>query len=265
MHRTTACASLLVIFCLGVTGCATLPPNSQRDPRDPWERVNRTTYKFNSVVDRNFLRPVARTYVKVTPRPVRTGVSNFLDNLAYPVTIANDLLQLKLKQFGQDTVRFIANSTVGIGGIFDPAGRSGLEKHDVDLGQTFGHWGAGPGPYLVIPFLGPSDVRDGIGRVGDIWLDPRHYIRNDYVSYGLWGMGILDARARLLDTDHLLDSAYDPYSFLRNAYLQRRNFLINGGQPDKQQEQEQYEEEKRILEETEGGQPKTDQPQPPKD
>jgi phospholipid-binding lipoprotein MlaA len=253
MHKT-ARVSLLALTCLVLFGCASLPPNSKRDPRDPWERVTRTTFKVNTALDHGIARPVARTYEKITPRVVRTGVSNFLDNLFYPVTMANDLLQLKFKPFGQDTGRFLMNTTIGIGGLFDPATRAGLPKNEEDLGQTFGYWGAKPGPYLVIPLLGPSDVRDGIGRVGDIWLSPPHYIDNNYVSYSLWGLGVLDARYRLLPQDRLLDEAYDPYTFLKNAYLQRREYLVNDGklsdEQRRQQEQEQLDEEKKILEES---------------
>jgi phospholipid-binding lipoprotein MlaA len=266
MHKT-ARVSLLALACLTLFGCASLPPNAKRDPRDPWERVNRTTFKVNMAIDHAVARPVARTYEKITPRVVRTGVSNFLDNLFYPVTMANDLLQLKFKPFGQDTGRFLMNTTIGIGGLFDPASRAGLPKNEEDLGQTFGYWGAKPGPYLMIPILGPSDVRDGIGRVGDIWLSPPHYIRNNYVSYSLWGLGVLDARYRLLPQDKLLDEAYDPYAFLRNAYLQRREYLVHDGkltdEQRRQQEQEQLDEEKKILEETGPDDSKTEPPAPP--
>jgi phospholipid-binding lipoprotein MlaA len=264
--QKTACASLLVA-CLTLFGCASLPPNSKRDPRDPWERVNRTTFKVNTALDHAIARPIARTYAKITPRPVRTGVSNFMDNLFYTVTIANDLLQLKFKPFGQDIGRFVMNTTVGIGGLFDPASKAGLPRHQEDLGQTFGYWGAGPGPYLVIPLLGPSDVRDGVGRVGDIWLSPPHYIKNNYISYGLWGVGVLDARYRLLPQDKILDEAYDPYTLLKNAYLQRRQYLVTDGKlSDKDrdlQDQQQYDEEKRILEESGQDQSQTTPPAPP--
>jgi phospholipid-binding lipoprotein MlaA len=253
MHKT-ARVSLLALTCLTLFGCASLPPNSKPDPRDPWERMNRTTFKFNTAVDHAVLRPVARTYEKITPHVVRTGVSNFMDNLLYPVTMANDLLQLKFKSFGQDTGRFLMNTTIGIGGLFDPATRTGLPKNDEDLGQTFGYWGSKPGPYVMIPFLGPSDVRDGLGRVGDIWLSPPHYISNNYVSYGLWGVGLLDARYRLLPQDKLLDESYDPYLFLKNVYLQRREFLVTDGkvsdEEQRQQQKQQLDEEKRILEES---------------
>jgi phospholipid-binding lipoprotein MlaA len=251
--QKTASASLLALACLTLFGCASLPPNAKRDPRDPWERMNRTTFKVNTALDHAVARPVARTYKKITPKPVRDSVSNFIDNLFYTVTIANDLLQLKFKPFAQDIGRLAMNTTVGIGGLFDPATRVGLPKHEEDLGQTFGRWGSKPGPYFVIPILGPSDVRDGIGRVGDIWLSPPHYIDNNYVSYSLWGVGVLDARYRLLPQDKLLDEAYDPYTLLKNAYLQRREFLISDGKmSDKdreRQEQQELEEEKKILEE----------------
>jgi phospholipid-binding lipoprotein MlaA len=263
----TASVPLLAILCLSLFGCAT-QPNTKRDPRDPLERVNRVTYRFNDAVDHAVLRPIALGYRKITPRPVRTSVSNFIDNLSYPTTIVNDLLQLKFKPFVQDTGRLVVNTTVGIGGLFDPASRIGLQKNDEDLGLTFGHWGAGPGPYLVIPLLGPSDVRDGLGRVGDIFTDPRHYIRNGWVSWGLWGMQVVDTRSRLLDSEKVLEGAYDKYAFLRNAYLQRRQYLITGGensQQQQQQEQQQYDEEKKILEESEGGEQPESQPkdQPP--
>jgi phospholipid-binding lipoprotein MlaA len=246
----TARASLLVIACLALFGCATLPPNAKRDSRDPFERVNRTTYRFNDAFDKGFARPVARGYQRVVPQPVRTGVSNFLDNLSYPVTIANDLLQLKFKDFGMDLGRLVMNSTVGIGGIFDPASSAGLQKNQEDLGLTFGHWGAKPGPYLVVPLLGPTDVRDGVGRVGDIWLDPRHYIKNSAVSWSLWGLDAIDLRYRLLATDQALDSAFDPYAFMRNAYLQRRQFLVDQGKGSQQKDEQQYQEEKQLLDES---------------
>jgi phospholipid-binding lipoprotein MlaA len=254
--QKTASASLLVVTCLTLFGCVSLPPNYKRDPRDPWERMNRTTFKVNTALDHAIARPVARTYEKITPRPVRTGVSNFMDNLFYPVTMANDLLQLKFKPFAQDIGRFVMNSTVGVGGLFDPATKVGLPKNEEDLGQTFGYWGSRPGPYFVIPILGPSDVRDGIGSIGDGWLTPLAYIHSDYnyVRYTLIGVKLVDTRYRLLPEDKLLDEAYDPYTFLKNAYLQRRQFLVTDGKlSDKDrelQEQKQLEEEKKILEES---------------
>jgi phospholipid-binding lipoprotein MlaA len=253
MHRT-ARASLLALTCLILFGCASLPPGAKRDPRDPWERMNRTTFKVNTALDHASARPVARAYEKVTPRPVRTGVSNFIDNLFYPVTMANDLLQLKFLPFAQDIGRLVLNTTVGVGGIFDPATQAGLPKHEEDLGQTFGWWGSGPGPYFLIPLLGPSDVRDGIGKIGDGFMSPLSYVNNNYVRYGVYGVYLVDTRYRLLPQDKLLDEAYDPYTLMKNAYLQRRQYLVTDGKlSDKdlqKQEQQQREEEKRILEES---------------
>lgn len=277
MHKT-ARVTLLAAACLTVFGCASLPPNSKRDPRDPWERLNRTTFKVNMAIDHAVARPVARGYQKVVPSPVRTGVSNFMDNLFYPITMVNDLLQLKFKGFGQDTGRFLLNTTVGIGGLFDPATKVGLDKHEEDLGQTFGYWGAKPGPYLMIPILGPSDVRDGVGKIGDGFLSPLSYVNNNYIRYGVYGLYIVDVRYRLLPQDRLLDESYDPYTFLKNAYLQRRQYQVTDGklsdEDRKKQEQQQLDEEKRILEESGGddtstpaqpsGTPPGTPPEPPK-
>jgi phospholipid-binding lipoprotein MlaA len=270
--QKTACASLLVIACLTQFGCASLPPGAKRDPRDPWERMNRTTFKVNTALDHAIARPVARAYEKVTPRPVRTGVSNFMDNLFYPVTMGNDLLQLKFMPFAQATGRFLLNTTVGVGGLFDPATTVGLPKNEEDLGQTFGYWGAKPGPYLVIPILGPSDVRDGIGKIGDAYMNPLTYVHSDYnyIRYTIVGVGLIDTRYRLLPQDKLLDEAYDPYTLLKNAYLQRRQYQVTDGKmSDKdreRQEQQQYDEEKKILEESGPDEPQPQQKpdQPPR-
>lgn len=251
--QTTACASLLVVACLSLFGCATLP-NAQRDPRDPWERMNRTTFRFNESVDHAVTRPIARTYRKITPRFVQTGVSNFVDNFEYPITIVNDLLQAKFKPFLQDTGRLLINTTVGIGGLFDPASRAGLDKNEEDFGQTLGRWGTHPGPYFVIPILGPSDVRDAAGRLPDSYLfAPQAYINDLPIRYGLWGLELLDTRAHLLDTEKALEGVYDRYAFIRNAYLQRRQYQVTDGLvPEKRQDEQQYEDEKKIFEESEG-------------
>jgi phospholipid-binding lipoprotein MlaA len=268
MHNT-ARVTLLAAACLTVFGCASLPPNSKRDPRDPWERLNRTTFKVNMAFDHAIARPVAHGYQKVVPSPVRTSVSNFMDNLFYPVTMANDLLQAKFTGFGQDTGRFLLNTTVGIGGLFDPATKVGLEKHEEDLGQTFGVWGIHPGPYFMIPILGPSDVRDGIGRVGDGFLSPLAYVHSNYnyIRYSIFGLEIIDIRYRLIPQEKLLDESYDPYAFLRNAYLQRRQYLVTDGklseEDRKKQEQQQLDEEKRILEESGGDDTNTPPGTPP--
>ena len=230
---TVVRASSLACACLLLFGCAVQPP-AKRDPRDPLERINRATYRFNDRFDKAIARPVAKAYVKVTPRFVRTGVSNFVDNLTYPVTIVNDLLQAKFKQTGTDTGRLLINTTVGIGGLLDPASAVGLDKNDEDFGQTLGKWGVKPGPYLVIPLIGFSDFRDAVGKIGDIYTHPTHYIKNSRVSWSLWGVEVLDTRSRLLSADHVLDGVYDPYAFTKNAYLARRQYLVTDGEVDEQ-------------------------------
>jgi phospholipid-binding lipoprotein MlaA len=234
--------SLPALCVLLLCGCATLPPGN-RDARDPWERMNRGTYRFNDKFDRAIARPVAHAYRK-TPQFVQTGVHNFFTNLDYPIVMVNDLLQGQIKPFMTDTVRLVLNTTIGIGGLFDPATHAGLDKNDRDFGQTLGKWGVKKGPYLVLPFLGPSDVRDTVGRIADDFTTPRQYIRNPYVDYGLLVLDDIDVRAGLLDADRLLDAAYDPYAFMRNAYLQRRDFKVNGGQSSSEEDQE-----KKLLEE----------------
>jgi phospholipid-binding lipoprotein MlaA len=241
--QTTIRVSALSVALLTLLGCAA--PPAKKDPRDPWERMNRTTYKFNDKLDKAVLRPLARGYRDYTPQFFRTGVSNFLDNLEYPIVIVNDLLQARFKPFVRDTGRLLMNTTLGIGGLLDPATEAGLEKNENDFGLTLGHWGLGTGPYLVIPFLGPSDVRDGLGRVPDGYASPQNYIDGWQFEYSIWALHFLDARYRLLSADQALDSAYDPYLFLKNAYLQRRAFLLHGGNAPANEE----EQEEKLLEE----------------
>jgi len=236
--------SLLSLCLLWLCGCATLPPGSRRDPRDPWERLNRTSYHLNDVLDRAIVKPVARSYAKA-PQPVRTGLGNFWDNLGYPVTITNDLLQGQLKSFASDIARFVFNSTFGLAGFIDIASKgNGLEKNDRDFGQTLGKWGVPPGPYLVVPVFGPYTVRDGIGAsTVDTLANPRTYTPF-WVATGLWAAQGIDRRSRLLYLDPMLQSAYDPYAFVRNAYLQNRDFKVHGANSQSEEEQEQ-----KLLEE----------------
>ena len=239
MPKTTLRVSLAMLCVLLLAACAAIPPGEKRDPRDPWERVNRTTYKFNDKLDKAVLRPVARGYVKITPRFVRTGVSNFFDNINYTVVMVNDLLQGQVKAFFNDTSRFVLNSTLGIGGLFDPATAAGLDKNDREFGQTLGKWGVPKGPYFVIPILGASDVRDTFGKAVNAYSTPRQYIHNIWWRYGLFVADEIDTRARLLPYDRLVDSAFDPYTFVRNAYLQNRDFKVHGDTSHSEQQQEE--------------------------
>lgn len=220
-----------LLACTLLAGCASTGKALAPSPADPWERVNRATFAFNDGVDRAVLRPVAQAYVRVVPRTVRTGVNNFLTNLAYPTTIANNLLQLKLLAALSDTARFTLNSTLGLAGLLDPATAAGLARNDEDFGQTLGWWGVRPGPYLVLPLMGPSTLRDTVGRGGDYYTDLRSHLDADNaVDFAYLGISIVNARARLLSTERLIDGVYDRYGLVRDAYLQRREYQVRDGQ-----------------------------------
>jgi phospholipid-binding lipoprotein MlaA len=218
-----------IVLAAALGGCVTLPPGHKPPPQDPWESLNRGVYKFNDKLDRVVAKPVARTYVKLVPAPARTGVSNFLANLHTTTVMVNDALQGKFVAAASDLARLVVNTTVGVGGLLDPASQMGLAKNDEDFGQTLGHWGVPPGPFVEIPFLGPSDTRDGPGRAVDIFTGPTHYINNNWVSYGLYGAELVDARAAILPLDETLQKVFDPYAFIRDAYLQRRAYLVSDG------------------------------------
>lgn len=212
-----------------LSGCAS--NGAKNDNNDPYESVNRKMYNFNDVLDKNFFQPVARGYVKVTPDPVRSGVTNFFDNLGYLNVITNDLLQGKMKQTALDSSRFVVNSTVGIGGLFDPATGFGLAAHDEDLGQTFGVWGAGEGAYLVLPLLGPNSFRDAPNLASSMLLNPLTWI-NSVVTIPLGVLNAVNTRANLLEATNIRDqAALDPYTFVREAYRQQREFKIYDGNP----------------------------------
>jgi len=231
MACPTTCRPIAATLCLLLlAGCATT--KSAPSPADPWERVNRTTYAFNDGLDRAILKPVAKGYRKVVPQFARTGVTNFLTNLAYPTTIVNDLLQLKLMAAVSDTTRFVINSTFGLGGLLDPATHADLPRNDEDFGQTLGHWGVPSGPYLVIPFLGPSTLRDAPSLYADYLTDGRHYIGDSKIGFAFAGLSIVDARARLIPAERAIAGAYDPYALIRNAYLDRREYQVRDGQVD---------------------------------
>jgi phospholipid-binding lipoprotein MlaA len=223
-----AAMSLLV---LALAGCATVPP-SERNPRDPWQRMNRATFGFDLGFYKHIVIPVATNYVRVTPHPIRAGVHNFVSNLFYPTVVVNALLQGKMLPFARDLGRLVVNTTLGIGGLFDPASRLGLTPEDRDFGQTFGKWGVPTGPYLVLPFLGPSDVRDALGLVPDYTvaspLGYGHYTGHLAIRLGVDGLDALDKGVELLPIIRLDLKAYDPYGFARSAYLQQRSFMVHG-------------------------------------
>lgn len=201
------------------------------EPQDPLEPVNRVVFKFNDVADRYVLRPVARGYVSITPKFVRSGVRNFFDNLFYPVTIINQYAQGEWVDGTKDIGRFVVNSTIGIGGLIDVAQYWGMPAHDEDFGQTLGAWGVGEGWYLMVPFLGPSTNRDFVGMLVGIPASPLYYYEDDEI---VWTLGVLDKvqqRADLLPADALLNEQSDRYAFIRSAYLQQRQSAVRNGAP----------------------------------
>jgi len=215
------------LLCLLLSGCATTA--SAPSEADPWERVNRSTYAFNDALDRAVLKPVAKGYRRYVPQWMRTGVTNFLSNLAYPTVIVNNVLQLKLMDAVSDTTRLVLNTTFGLGGLLDPASKAGLPRNDEDFGQTLGFWGVPSGPYLVIPFLGPSTLRDTPSLYVDYLTDARHYIGDNPLEFGFVGLSIVDRRARLLPAEAMIEDAFDPYAVIRNAYLDRREYQVRDG------------------------------------
>ena len=232
--RTTLLLGLLALALLG--GCA-----STKNPRDPLEPVNRAIYQINDGLDKVVLKPVATVYKTVLPQVVRTGVTNFFNNLYDVLTALNNLLQGKVGDAVSDVGRIAINTTVGLAGFIDVATEVGLEKHKEDFGQTLGRWGLNSGPYLQIPFFGPSSFRDGVGSVVDFKLDPIRLIWRNHMRTrnSVWGLYVINLRANLLDSTKILDeAALDPYEFQRDAYLQRRRNLVYDGNPPPEKDEE---------------------------
>ena len=197
---------------------------------DPWEKYNRQIHRFNNAVDRRIAKPLARAYVKVVPRPVRLGVSNFFNNLGQPVSALNALLQGKPKQAGQSLGRFLMNSTLGLAGLFDPASAAKIPNRSEDFGQTLGKWGWKRSRYVELPLFGPRTVRDTFGMLGDAPLSPTRRIGDDGIRIGLQGLQLVDLRTQLMATDSLREGATDDYALVRDAWLQRRQYQIHGDQ-----------------------------------
>lgn len=220
-----------IAFAVLVTGCATAPERGGV-ANDPLEPFNRQVHAFNDVFDRNIAQPVARGYNSVLPRPVNRGISNFFRNLGDVGVLVNSALQLKPRATAITANRLLVNTTIGIVGLIDVAGMMGAKSQDEDFGQTLGYWGVDAGPYLVLPFLGPSSVRDGTGLLVDSTWDPVYAVDDSGTETGLRVLRIVDTRARLLGTTGLLDTAaVDPYAYTRDAWLRRRVNQIHDGDP----------------------------------
>ena len=226
---------LLVLGIVGLSGCATV--STPRNPSDPWESYNRTMYKINDTLDKAVLKPVAQGYKKVVPEIVRIGINNFFGNLGDVAVTVNNVFQGKFGRAGSDAGRVLVNSTVGIFGFIDVGSKLGLPKHNEDFGQTLGYWGSGPGPYVIVPFLGPSTVRDGLGAIVDSPLSYWPYMQNIPARNVTFTVDSVKARANGLDAEQVLDeAALDPYAFARDVYLQRRESLVHDGNPPKKLE-----------------------------
>jgi phospholipid-binding lipoprotein MlaA len=221
--------AVAIAAAMALSACVTLPPNHVRNPQDPWESWNRGVYRVNDKLDRAIALPVAKAYVRHVPGGIRTGVSNFFSNVSTTCVMFNDALEGKFKNAGADLGRFLMNTIVGFGGIFDPATSAGLPRNYADFGLTLGHWGVHPGPYLELPILGPSDVRDGPAKIVDTYMQGIEYIPNEWVKIGLYVPYVVDVRAALLPLQPTIDQAYDPYAVIRDAYLSRRAYLVSDG------------------------------------
>ena len=221
----------MTISALCLSGCMTKGPN----PDDPYEAMNRRTYRFNQAYDTAILKPAATIYKTLLPAPIRVGINNMYDNVNMIPTVANDLLQADFKDALKDSWRFVVNSTMGIAGILDVADTMGLHPRSNDLGITLAKWGDKHSPYFVIPFLGPSTFRDGMGLMFNYALLTPYPYLNTSLAWGLVGVRYVDLRSQMLDSEKLMDDALDKYAFMRDAYLQHRNYLITG---EKQQDED---------------------------
>lgn len=238
----TLTRAALVLTALFAAGCASSPGRTTN--KDPYEGFNRGVYKFNDTLDRAALKPIAKGYRKVTPGFVRTGIGNVLSNLDYPGTFVNQFLQGKWVLGFRDTGRFLINSTLGVAGIFDVATPLGLEKNDEDFGQTLAFWGVSSGPFLNLPLLGPSSLRDAPARALDFITNPLQYA--DIPWEANWGMRVINvvhSRSELLPLDETLQRAYDPYAFIRDAWTQQREFNVFDGNPPPETLEDVMEEE----------------------
>lgn len=229
--------AMAALFVLLLSGCASGP---RANPRDPLEPFNRGVYQFNDAVDRAVIKPVASAYRDVLPSPVRTGVSNFFANLQDAWSFVNNALQLKGEAAGNSLFRFGVNTFMGLGGLLDIASEMRIERKTEDFGQTLGYWGVGAGPYLVLPLLGPSTVRDTVALPVDAQGNAVNGVSDVPVRNSLTTLNLLNQRARLLEASDMLEQvALDPYTFTRDAFMQRRqNDVYDGYPPDEAEPEE---------------------------
>jgi phospholipid-binding lipoprotein MlaA len=222
-------AGLAAVALLSLQGCASV---KSADARDPWESMNRSVYNFNDAVDTVAIKPAAQIYVNVVPSFVRTGLHNVVSNLGDVWSMANSAMQLKGQHAAESFMRVTVNTVFGLGGLLDIATEMRLERHKEDFGQTLGHWGVKPGPYVVLPILGPSTLRDGLTLPVDYQGDATRQFSDQATRNSLTAVRIVDVRASLLKTvDTVKEASLDPYSFVRDAYLQKRENDVHDGNP----------------------------------
>jgi phospholipid-binding lipoprotein MlaA len=233
----------ILIVCASMIGCASIPAGSERSPDDPWEPFNRSVFSFNESLDDYLLKPITKGYRFILPKPAQQGVDNFFGNYRDIYTSANNLLQGNLSMAFSDLMRVVVNTIFGLGGLFDVATPGGLEKHKADFGQTFGVWGIPSGPYVVLPFFGPSNVRDTFGTAVDLETDylfrmlPNVALRNS-----LTALRVVNARNNYYEAGDLLEgAALDKYTFTRDAYIQRRQYQIDQAKEGKEPSPPVYE------------------------
>ena len=237
-RRVQGLAGALALVLL--TGCASAPG---ADSRDPWEGYNRAMFRFNDAVDTAVLKPVATAYRDTLPQPVRTGVGNFFGNLSDVWSFVNNVLQVKPEGALHSFWRVVINSTMGLGGVLDPASEMRLERHREDFGQTLGRWGMPSGPYFVLPLLGPSTLRDSAALPVDVYGSPLGHFNDGAWRNSLGALNVVQTRAGLLVTTEFLESAaLDRYSFQRDAYLQKRRNEVYDGNPPQHEERYDLEE-----------------------
>lgn len=216
------------VFSLFLIGMVMCPGFADAQNNDPWQRTNERIFRFNDYFDQLLVKPVARTYTLFVPRVARQGIGNFFSNVDDINVLVNNLLQLKLNDALSDSGRFVVNTTIGVVGIFDVATGLGLEKHEEDFGQTLGRWGVGTGPYVMLPVFGASNLRDSLGLVMDTLFNPIQYHDEESLRFTLFLLKETDSRSGLLALDELITG--DRYLFIREAYIQRREFLVTDGQ-----------------------------------
>lgn len=230
MKKTLNRTAVVTGFAVLLSACASIPPE-QRAATDPWEPMNRTIYQVNTSIDKVTTKPLARGYQKIVPSPVRSGVSNFFRNLTTPRSALNNFLQGKPKRGFSELGRFLFNSSLGVGGIFDIATAGGMEEYREDFGQTAAVWGVPDGPYVMLPFLGPQTLRDALLMPLDTLSQPLYHYDNTSARDKLMVLQIIDLRQSLLTAEKLLDDSKDPYITLRESYLQNREYEVYDGDP----------------------------------